>query len=263
VVAIITILLAILTPSLMRVKELAMRSVCASNLHQYGVGIISYQAANKAQIMKIVHQWSNRPYPNYIRYDANANSAWAGEWGVAQIEPYVRSYNMKSQWVGGIANCPAIDVQLMNRFITERNFQQLASQQFLEFQYTYWGRTDIVNAAYIRNNAQKDLTGRMPESATLLMSDILYFDWSDWNQRPTLGAWRYNHGPNGWAFNECTYMPQDIGSAPDISGINRLFGDAHVSWKSKSDFTYLNLMSTPGAYPLGYIGLDSQDSFYY
>ena len=44
--------------------------------------------------MKIVHQWGNRPYPDYIRRDNTANPAWANEWAIKQIDPYLASFDM-------------------------------------------------------------------------------------------------------------------------------------------------------------------------
>ncbi len=50
VVAIIALLVAILLPSLARAREMSRRSVCASNLHQQGVGFSAYSADNKANL---------------------------------------------------------------------------------------------------------------------------------------------------------------------------------------------------------------------
>lgn len=263
VIAILALLVAIVSPSFRRVVELGRIAVCGSNLHQYGVGIHNYRAESNLRIMKIVHQWGGpRPYPDYIRFDNTAKPEWAGEWAVKQIRPYIKSFEMESEYVGGIAVCPSVDVNLMNRFIRERNFHALRSCQFIEFPYVYWGGIDHVNAAYIRNGADEELADSLLRRPGLLMSDILYFDASDW-PKPWLGAWRYNHGPRGWAFNEETYLPQDFGDVPNPSGTNQLFGDGSVRWKARGQFEHLYLMQTPAAYPDGFIGHSSQDSFYY
>jgi len=255
VIAIITVLLAILSPTLSRIHELTRITICGSHLHEYGVAIAAYGAANKGAVMKIVHEWGNAPYPDYIRRDTSQN----GEWGIKQINPYIKSFDMDKKFVGGISMCPSVDIDIMNRFIKERNFP---NHTFIEYQYFYWGRVDIVNAAYVHNGADRDLVGKHLAGGRVLMTDALYFDASDWNNS-SLGAWRYNHGPKGWAFNEYTYLPQDFGDYPNISGINRLFGDGSVGWKRRAEFKNLHLMQSPGAYPDGFIGHSSHDSFFY
>ena len=93
------------------------------------------------------------------------------------------------------------------------------------------------------------------------MSDILYYDAST-------QAFRYNHGNNGWAFNE-TVSGQPIaridkGPAPDIRGINQCFGDGHVVWKRANQFPYLNKMNNPAGYGGGAVGSGSYgDCNYY
>ena len=278
VVAIIAVLAALLMPSLKQAVIRARIVACGSNLNQYGAGIYSYSCANNGAVMRMVHQWGNQPYPDYIRFDSRNNPAWAGEWGIEQIKPYIDAHRLMSSGgsdpyaanlsdnknpIGGIAICPSVDVELMNKFIRLRNFSPgLRPHQFIEFPYFYWGRADIATAAYLRNGAEKELVGRYLQGGKILMTDSLYFDASDWN-RADLGAWRYNHGRRGWAFNEEHYLPQDFGVVPNITGINRLFGDGSVSWKTRDQFEYLDRMFDPGNYPIGYIGLNGRDSFYY
>ena len=139
----------------------------------------------------------------------------------------------------------------MNRWIREVNFQ---SHNFLEYQYTYWARVDLAHDFEIKGTAREDLTGATLEADRLLLSDILYKDGSD-------QAWRYNHGPNGWAYNEVSYMPWDQSKVPNISGTNQLFGDGHVAWKVKAKFRQLKLMNTPARYTEG--AISHGDHFFY
>ena len=50
VVALISILIAMLLPSMVRSKEIARRAVCASNLHQLGTGMLGYAAEASGRI---------------------------------------------------------------------------------------------------------------------------------------------------------------------------------------------------------------------
>ena len=80
VIAIISLLVSILIPSLKRAKELTRRVVCASNLHQMGVALMTYSADHKgdfpeggrtaaAAYFSGFHGrgWKNSLYPKYIQ----------------------------------------------------------------------------------------------------------------------------------------------------------------------------------------------------
>ena len=254
VIAIIAILAALLLPALAKAKRKAKQIGCVSNHKQYGIAIIANASDNDEKIMRMVQQWGNVHYPNYIRF-TNEGQADPQEWAVNQIQPYLESFNMANENVYGVAMCPEIDATKMNAWLKQVNFRQF---NFLEYQYTYWGRVDVahkVNAGQIRGTALQDLTANSLESSRLLMSDILYYDASD-------RAWRYNHGPAGWSYNEnFPGMPRDRGKEPNIDGINMLFGDGHVKWKKKSEFQHLSKMYLWSRYPGGAIA--HGDSFYY
>ena len=51
VVAIIALLVAILIPSLAKVREQARRAICLSNLHQLGVGFSLYSADHRQYLL--------------------------------------------------------------------------------------------------------------------------------------------------------------------------------------------------------------------
>jgi len=253
VVSIIVLLISLLLPALGRAREDARRTVCASNLHAYGEGFVSYSLENQRDVMKIVEEWGGRPYPNYIRRDSTAQSRFNGEWAINLIKAHADGIDDKN--IYGLAICPSIEAALMQKFIRETN---VPNHSFFEFQYTYWGRVNRLQESDYMGNVQEDLTRRKLSGDRIIMSDILYWDQSD-------RAWRYNHGPNGWAFQERSYMPWDRGDSPNITGTNQTFGDGHVEWKPEKEFPYLNLMSNPSGYPGGALGRRGAngDTFYY
>jgi len=130
--------------------------------------------------------------------------------------------------------------------------------------YFYWGRVDkwgVPGSGWVsvvpRDTAKWDLVGRELVGTKVIMGDALL---------QAFDLFRYNHGTYGWAFNsELGPGYKDRGPAPAIPGINKLFGDGHVVWKSIGEFEYAEFMMEPeGRYDDGYVDYDFGDqAFYY
>ena len=242
VIAIIAILAALLLPALNKARQKAKVIGCVSNLRQYGIGINTHALDHQETLMQIVQQWGG-PYPHYIRF--TATNTGVPEWSVSEIEPYIKSFNMGNKNMYGVSMCPEIDAAAMNQWLQQVNF---VSFNFLEYQYSYWGRVDLLPAKLLRGNAATELTARRLESSRVIASDTLNFDSSS-------SAYRYNHGYHGWAYNEKLNGKPialiDRGPAPGIRGLNLCYGDGHVAWKSARAFGNLSRMNQPAAYPDG------------
>ncbi len=241
---VIAILAGMLLPALAKAKKKAKQIKCLNNLKQYGLAITMHKSDNDENLMQMTQQWGTRP--NFIRFKHQQNLK---EWSIDQIQPYVQAYNMQSENILGIALCPEIDARKMNEWIKTINF---TSHNFLEFQYTYFGRVDLAPASdkdrrgrehgYAETSlADVQLCDNRLESTRILMADILYIDASD-------KSWRYNHGPKGWSYNEghkTITFPQHKGNLPIISGVNQL-ETPMPSGKQKPNFpTWIKCISRP------------------
>lgn len=67
VIAILSVLVAILIPSLNRAKELARQAVCGSNLHQVGLALMAYVAQERGYIPMEADEFWSPPPPDTAR----------------------------------------------------------------------------------------------------------------------------------------------------------------------------------------------------
>ena len=100
---------------------------------------------------------------------------------------------------------------------------------FVVMQYSYWARSDLWsdNATHPEQLVGKDLS-----STRILMADTCFRLGGAGN------GYLYNHGKYGASLHYSTPLlkgPVDQGP-PEITGINRCYGDGHVEWNSASEY---------------------------
>jgi len=248
VVAIIALLLSILTPALNQVKERAKRILCANK--QWGIAIHAYNAAND-NLMFMVRWWGDpanytaNPYPHYIStvkfYSNDDDPMWeVGQWNAWRINPYLdlmsKNYD-DDGLVSDLVTCPNCSGEFMQDWIHYVNWP---NHDMFEFAYSYWvigGMKPPMEAGVDGSiNIYRDLTLDTLSPRRLLMSEILNLDDSD-------ECYRYNHGKNGWSWNEdvwTTGFRPPTGQSnyeaddPKATGRSQLFGDGRVVWRDIS-----------------------------
>ncbi len=233
VVGIIALLIAMLMPALSRAREMSKRTVCASNLHQLGIGLIMYANENRQQlplqtrdginILPLVawlgpsHRGTATP-PNLGNgnpYDVS------GYYNFEMIDAYIGQIQWGTRTIGGVWRCPNDDAANydQNWLATEWTWGRQP------FGYSYFGRFDewqLKDPGNLYANFYSDLTMKTPEAGRLLMADTLFY----WH---VTNGWAYNHGrPRGFAYS---YGPTD---PYGMEGSNELFGDGSVSWRAAS-----------------------------
>jgi len=287
VISIIALLIAILLPALSKAKEKAKQTLCSSNLHQYAIAIHTYAAENEGAVMctgfSPDHWWvkNNTGTCEIMPNPAEGKARLDDQWNIEVINKYIEAFYFTPAEAGdlmrdhlnaaGLALCPSVDQDVRIAGINGY-YQGTANQPatyseggFVLVNYFYWGRVDKwkngPNSGWLsilaRNSAPFDLVSNELVGTKVIMGDALL---------QANGMFRYNHGEFGWAMNNVQGPGhKDYGPAPSIPGINELFGDGHVIWKSIGEFDYAEFMADPeGRYDDGYVDyMSGTQAFYY
>ena len=243
VISIIAVLLSISLPSLRKAKAAAMKTVCGSNLHQWGLAFAAYSADNNNKVPHTAQIWGRR-FPNAVLTDRVDPLAFpgdvnkAGMLSVHLMKSYMAGADIKYDGSGDIRGmeinksawfCPA------SRRTTGFYNGVIQQYRYFHIPYTYfagirtWGGSQPDPGPLYR-----DLTDNiMGQSTKLLMSDYLYNSVYWW---PPESGWGYNHGMNGSSCMATFYGRGLDQGPPRITGTNQLFGDNHVEWKGRAMF---------------------------
>ena len=255
VISIIALLIAILLPALSRAKSRAKETICGSNLHQYGIALHSYSAENDGRVMataSIPGAWTleQSRWADYWFVERPIGAGCEGMICTENINRYIEAFRFdepdlslmppdtqRHLWATGLAVCPSFDEELLAGLVNS-HYQTTAGQPngyglygpYTAVNYAYYGRVDQWLPCAL-GRAPYDLTEKELVGTRIVMTDA-FTRRDDRLVGGNAGYWIYNHGQYGWSWIDSGYVDRDI---PEISGLNELFGDGHVEWKTPSE----------------------------
>ena len=219
VMAIIALLLSVVMPALRKVKKQARIVICTSYLRQWGTSIHNYASENDEQLLKTVNTWGSGEEGLIAWANDTCNSRASTEFNLSAIGPYLPGFDLANHNLGDIWLCPEnnIDYHAMT-------FEHVEMADFVVMQYSYWARTDLWDEDAATH--PKELTGKTFSARGVLMADTCF-------RLRSTGGYLYNHGKNGPSIHR---NPELLGGfiddgPPEITGLNRCYGDGHAEWR--------------------------------
>lgn len=238
VIAVIAILAALLLPALSSAKERGNQTRCISNLHQFGITHTLYANDHNGVVLETRETSGVYRHPNTVTM-RNVPGVSYLTWEA--LAPYVPGVNVNSNvtTVAGIWWCPSPPNPVPADLASV-----IRDWGWFNSTYAYFGRVDVWKPGVA--SRPDDLTAKLLASDRLLMSDQL----GHWHVNDT---WGYNHGKGAGQF--VTRTP------PTFSGLNQLYGDGRVVWKSVKKFDVPNLV--PSNPNVGVVRAYSTDACFY
>jgi len=224
VIAIIAILASLLLPALAKAKEKGRRAKCMSNLREWGIALTLYADDNSRQLLETVEQGGAYRYPNLAYVFQPAGLKY---FNAEAITLYFPGYDVtdkanRQAQLSGIWFCPS------SIATTPQSIQaEIIASDVFTFDYSYFGRVDQFSPG--QASLPDLLTADQLAPDRLLMQDSFGFF------HVTL-SYDYSHGYNGARTAAPAFNNLELGAPNNFAGVNALYGDGRVTWKSASSF---------------------------
>ena len=105
VIAVIALLMGILMPALRIAREQSKRAVCASNLRQLGMAVLTYTADHDGRIPPSLYQNGTSPYACYMLFEIDVSKPWGEH--IREIHNWGRLYTNNYIKNGKAYYCPS------------------------------------------------------------------------------------------------------------------------------------------------------------
>ncbi len=294
VVAVIVILVTLSLALVGQVREGARRTVCASNLRQWGSAVMAHAADNKGFVPETVNPgWNNFQAPSVIRTLATAgHNPAVGQWSIQLMNGYLddassaqlitsSGYTLLGQsGFTGIWNCPSSSWSKKGV-----SYAGAVNSSLYRFAYLTFGWVNswtTANGVAFSDPAHKAaLTDQRLEANRLLMADANSFSKpvGAWDE----SLWFINHFRRGsrneyenesagtigslWMPSAAQVAARNADKTPKITqrwgGMNQLWGDGRVEWKAAERFPLAAMGAIPGTAKPTVTGTASRFSWYY
>jgi prepilin-type N-terminal cleavage/methylation domain-containing protein len=244
VIAIIAILASLLLPGFAAAKERARRTACISNLRQFGIAFTLYADDHK-ELLETDEFAGTYRRPSFIFAFGSAADRFLSAEALAKYLPggfTILDAGTKRVQIGGVWDCPSAPKRSPDSYQSEiNNWGGFSST------YSYFARVDKWQPG--QATKPEMLTENQLVESRLIMSDQLFHWWVD-------DIWVYSHGergaPNGGSEKR---VPNGL------AGLNQLYGDGRVVWKSGKALNKSLLSPTNPDFP--FVKAYSTDATFY
>lgn len=236
VVAMIMLLAALLLPALQRARERGRRTVCMSNLRQWGVAWMAYGADHNGVLLNTAYEtdYGYGLLPNVVG-TWNSSLLNNASWQTGVMSRYLPGVDSANRRIGGVWVCPSwasyLGVSVSEIWQNYGYFHAPYSLFYRRGSLEGWpSGVSYDNAC----SKPLELSGRNLTAQQLLMADAVFFWHNNWSEpRFTFG---HTKGARPSGFSDGRGYP---GAAP-LDGVNRLYGDGRVEWFNRHNSTAIN-----------------------
>jgi prepilin-type N-terminal cleavage/methylation domain-containing protein len=224
VIAVIAVLMGILLPSLKVARDQARRVACSSNLRQWGIAVATYVGENDGHLLRTDDTWGGGPEGIIAWATESKAKAHPEEFSLPAFGPYMPGFKYSDRDLGDAWMCPANKMDYY--WMTHEHWDAAG---FIVMEYAYWARMDKYpgKATHPEQLTEQNLVGNR-----VLVADACF-------RLSGTNGYLYNHGRSGASVHRdpdlFDWTLMDTGP-PDITGLNRCFGDGHVEWKSRAEY---------------------------